>query len=93
MKARMSIKIALFAALSAIACAIANQFIALLEIVYVTHALWFIAYLCTIIWLCKYIAAIKKVGKNLVVSFFAFALAVYLGAYYGFAADEIEYHL
>lgn len=89
MKARMSIKIALFAALSAIACTIANLFVGLLEIVYIAEVLWFSAYVSTIVWLCKYVGAVKKVGKNLVVSFFTFALAVYLGAYYGFSEDAL----
>lgn len=88
MKARMSIKIALFAVLSAIVCSLANIFLGLIEIAYVVEALFFVAYISMVIWLCKYVNKIKLVGPNAVVSFFTFSLALYLGIYSSLFADS-----
>lgn len=81
MKIRMSLKLALFAFLSAIVSMVANSFIGLPEIRIIVDALWFLAYVCLVIWTCKYVAKVKRIGKNLVVLFFSFSLAAYFGVY------------
>lgn len=93
MKIRVSLKMALFAFLSAIACAITNSFIGIVELGIVADALWFLSYICVVIWICKYIALIKRLGKNLVVTFFTFALALYAGGYSSIYSDLVEKEL
>lgn len=90
MKIRMSLKLALFAFLSALACTITNFFIAIVELGIVADILWFLSYICLVVWVCKYIATIKKLGQNLVVTFFTFSIALYSGIYSGIYSELAE---
>lgn len=87
MKIKMSLKLALFTFLSAVACLIANRFICLIEISMVAEVLWFLSYICLVIWTSTYIAKTRRVGRNMAVSFFTLAIAVYFGIYYNIVED------
>lgn len=89
MSKTISFKIALFAFLSTLICAIGNSFLGLDIVTYLTHAFAFIAYLFVAIGICQLIYGKTRLSWNLIFLIMSFALGLYCGVMVQIETNEI----